>query len=70
MAACPALRAALLGVHHHQAGQAGHFVGVPLYGDAFLELGEAHRTGHLGDDRVGVGIPAGDDLTRINVSPS
>ena len=61
-----ALRTALLGVHHHQTGQTGDLVGVPLYGDAFLKFGKAYRTGYFSHNRMGVRVPAGNDLTGFD----
>ena len=56
------LAAALLGVEHHGAGQAGHFVQLRGDGEAVHEVVELDHTGHFGDDRMGVRIPGRADL--------
>ena len=56
----------MFGIHDHQTGQAGHFIGMTLDGDPFLKFGKADETGHLGDDGVKQRIPAGDHLAGVN----
>ena len=60
------LRAATLRIGDHRRLQTGQFVGLALHGDAIEEVDEAHHTGHLGDDRMGMRIPVGHGLAGLD----
>ncbi len=56
----------LFGVEHDYGGQACDLVGLLLHGDAFGEVDETQRTGHFGDNRVGVRIPVSNHLAALD----
>src|SRR6185312_5236376 len=60
------LRAATLRIGDHRRLQAGQFVGLALHGNAVEEVDEANHAGHFGDDRMGMRIPAGHGLARLD----
>ncbi len=53
-----AVRRALFGVDDHQGGEPRYFVRLALNGNAVDEVFEPQGSRYLGDDRVGMGIPA------------
>ena len=56
----------LLRIKYDDRRQARHIVGLLLYGDAFDEIDKSQRTRNLGDHRVGVRIPTGDQLAALD----
>ena len=52
----------LRGIHDRNTGQTCELIGLALDGHTFVHTAELHRTRHLSDDRVRVGIPGSDDV--------
>ena len=54
-------------IGNHPAREAGHFVHLFVQRDAFLQVLELHRAADLGENRVGVRIPLGQQLAQLHV---
>ena len=61
-----ACRGTFTGIHDRNTAQPGELIGLALDGHALFHATELNRTGHFGDDGVGVGIPTGNDLSSAD----
>ena len=55
-------------IHHHQAGEASHFVHLFVEGEAFLQVLEGNGAADFGHDREGIRIPLGHHLAQLHLA--
>ena len=58
---------ALTSFHHRNIAQAGKFIGLTLDRNAFVHTAELNGSRHFSNNRVSVGIPVGNNVTRCNL---
>ena len=57
----------ILRVEHRDVGQAGQFVRLAINRKTFFHFSKLHRTRNFRDDRVRVGVPLSNNLSRLNL---